>query len=249
MVLVEFLSMLIKTLLTSSNIWGKFEKLRQENKKVRGIAISIIAAFILFELGIFFYNHNENREVINEYEAGYSYELQELNNDINKLVDDYKKESTMNSILTSIGFSVAVLVISIIFRSKKLTKHRLKYILCGTTLMLYIGAVIVPMSFSTGKNCSFSVEPIYRVKNKPTYFYQDDKIVGVKNNQELTTAYEYTIELSEKREFDLYKMGLQIAEITSALALLFVVKRASEQNKVLAIDYKQPDDSQDESKG
>ena len=75
MVLVEFLSMLIKTLLNSSNIWGKFEKLRQKNKKFSGIAISIMAAFILFELGLFFYNHYEEREVIDEYEAGYSYEV------------------------------------------------------------------------------------------------------------------------------------------------------------------------------
>ena len=98
--------------------------------------------------------------------------------------------------------------------------------------MLYSGGVIIPMSFTTAYNCSFSVEPIFGVESNPTYSYQDGKIVVTKVNYELKTTYEYEIELFEKVEFNLYKMCLLTAEIASSFALLFVVKKHPSKMRV-----------------
>jgi len=229
MIWIQLFPLLIKTFTTASTFCGKLIDKCKKDKEARWIVGIATALFVLCELASFFINYNESRTIIDNYEAGYSYNLQDLNAKITDLVEDYKKDTLYQSAFTSVTFVAAICIISLVFRFKNHMKNRLKYIISGVILLVYICGVIIPVSFTSTKICSFSVEPMYEVKSEPNYFIQDGEISGVKYSQEFTTVYDWEIELSENKKFDGYKMFLLTVEIAVALALVIVIDRSSNQ--------------------
>lgn len=229
MVWIELFSLLVKTFSTSSALWGKFKDAIRKDRTTKYVVCAVIGLFALCELTSFFNNYNKNRDVISDYEAGYTYNLQDLNSAITKLVKDYKNDTLYQSAFTSISFAAVIGVTSLILRNKKHINNRLKYILSGVILLVYICGVAIPMSFTSTKTCSFSIEQVYRRKSNPTYSVHNGVTQIIKVDYQLEVTYEAKVEISETKKFNGYKMFMLSFEMTSALAAIFILNQLSKQ--------------------
>lgn len=248
MIWIELFSLLVKTFSTSSALWGKFKEAIRKDRTTKYVVCAIIGLFALCELTIFFNNYNKSRGVISDYESGYTYNLQDLNSAIAKLVNDYKNDTLYQSALTSISFAAVVGVISLILRDKTHIKNQLKYILSGVILLIYICGVAVPMSFTSTRTCSFSIEQVYRRKSNPTYSINNGVTQIVNVDYQLEVTYEGKVEISETQDFNGYRMFMLSVEMTSALAALLILNRLSNQDTTNSSNGNEMEEDNNETK-
>ncbi len=224
---VELYSALIKILIAVFNLIGICKIFSQKDKMFKVIACVMIVCFVICELINFFYYHQANSNVISNYESGYTYNQQNIDTTIRELVDEYNNHARWQSAITCIAFIVVIVVIAFILNNKRLIKNRFGLILSGVILLAYMSGIVIPMSFTSTKSCSFTSKPVYEINPITVYKIVDGKKIAVSVSIEFVVENEVQMDLFESTTFDANKMLLLSTEMISAVAAIYVLRKHS----------------------